>query len=65
MLCLERIVRTPVAVYFIFAGESLVTSYLSKIDWANGFPLDIVELKLQCLLMELRHLQYVANFIFS
>jgi hypothetical protein len=46
-------------------GLGLVTSYLSKIDWADGFPLDIVELKLQRLLMELRHLQYVANFIFS
>ena len=37
-------------------GMNLVVSYLSKIDWAD-FPLDIVELKLQRLIAELRHLQ--------
>jgi hypothetical protein len=45
-------------------GLGLVTSYLSKIDWAHGFPLDIVEIKLRRLLTELKRLQYVANFIF-
>ena len=43
---------------------SLVTSYLSKIDWAHSFPLDIVEIKLWWLLTELKHLQYVANLMF-
>jgi hypothetical protein len=47
-------------------GMGLVTSYLSEIDWAQDFPLDIVELKLQHLLEELRHLQYVtALFLYS
>jgi hypothetical protein len=46
-------------------GLGLVTSYLSKIDWAHGFPLDLVEIKLQRLLTELKELQYVANFIFG
>jgi hypothetical protein len=45
-------------------GMALVTSYLSKIDWAHGFPLDIVEIKLQRLLTELRHIQYVACLVF-
>ena len=44
-------------------GMGLVTSYLSKIDCAHGFPLDIVDIKLQCLLTELRHIQYVACFV--
>ena len=39
-------------------GMGLVISYLSKIDW-TGFPLDLVELKLQRLIAELRHHQYV------
>ena len=37
-------------------GMGLVISYLSKIDWAHGFPLDIVEIKLQRLLTEFKHL---------
>src|SRR5262245_3208250 len=45
-------------------GMGLITAYLSKIDWANGFALDIVEIKLQCLVTELKHLQCIANFIF-
>jgi hypothetical protein len=45
-------------------GRALVTSYLSEIDWSHGFPLDIVEIKLQRLLTELTHLQYVANFVY-
>jgi hypothetical protein len=39
-------------------GLGCVCSYLSKIDWAD-FPLDIVEIKLQRLIAELKHLQYV------
>jgi len=35
-------------------GMGLIVSYLSKIDWTS-FPLDLVELKLQCLIMELDH----------
>jgi hypothetical protein len=40
-------------------GMSLITSYLSKISWTTGFPLDLVELKLQRLVTELKSLQYV------
>ena len=35
-------------------GMGLVVSYLSKIDWTAGFPLDLVELKLQRLISELK-----------
>ena len=44
-------------------GMALVVSYLSKINWTTGFPLDIVELKLQRLVAELKRLQYVSHFI--
>lgn len=45
-------------------GMGLVISYLSKIKWTD-FPLDLVELKLQRLIAELKSLQYVSNlFIF-
>ena len=37
-------------------GMGLVVSYLAKINWA-GFPLDLVELKLQRLVTELKILQ--------
>jgi hypothetical protein len=40
-------------------GLGHVCSYLSKIDWADDFPLGIVAIKLQRLLMELKHLQYI------
>jgi hypothetical protein len=42
-------------------GMGLVVSYISKITWAD-FPLDIVELKLQRLIAELKYLQYVFIF---
>src|SRR5260370_40456484 len=42
-------------------GMGLVISYLSKINWAAGFPLDLVELKLQQLVTELKVLQCVPN----
>jgi hypothetical protein len=42
-------------------GMGLVTSYLSKINWSMGFPLDLVELKFQRLITELKHLQCVPN----
>ncbi|KAI9448642.1 hypothetical protein F5148DRAFT_1153436 [Russula earlei] len=38
-------------------GMGLVISYLLKIHWTHDFPLDLVELKLQHLIDELRHLQ--------
>jgi hypothetical protein len=41
-------------------GLGLICSYLSSIDWADDFPLDIVEIKLQRLLAELKQLQYVT-----
>jgi hypothetical protein len=42
-------------------GLGLVCSYLSKIDWADNFPLIIVEIKLQRLISELKHLWYVFS----
>ena len=39
-------------------GMGLVVAYLSKINWTTGdFPLDLVELKLQRLITELKSLQ--------
>jgi hypothetical protein len=38
-------------------GMGLVVLYLSKINWTTGFPLDIVELKLQRVITELKGLQ--------
>jgi hypothetical protein len=38
-------------------GMGLVMSYLSKINWIKDFPLDLVELKLQRLIDELKHIQ--------
>jgi hypothetical protein len=43
-------------------GMGLVVSYLSKINW-TGFPLDLVELKLQRLVTELKYLQYVLTLV--
>lgn len=40
-------------------GINLVVSYLLKINWTN-FPLDLVEIKLQRLITELKFLQYVS-----
>jgi hypothetical protein len=40
-------------------GLGCVCSYLSGIDWADNFSLDIVEIKLQWLIRELKHFQYV------
>ena len=44
-------------------GMGLVVSYLLKINWTIDFPLDLVELKLQRLVTELKSLQYVSGFI--
>jgi hypothetical protein len=44
-------------------GMGIVVSYLSKINWA-GFPLDLVDLKLQRLLGELKKFQCVSNPLF-
>lgn len=43
-------------------GLSHVYFYLSKIDWADNFPLNIVEIKLQRLLTELKHLYIFIHF---
>ena len=43
-------------------GLGSVSAYLSKVDWADNFPLDIVEIKLQRLIVELQHHQYVLLF---
>lgn len=42
-------------------GITSVCSYLGKINWDDGFPLDLVEIKLQRLLMELRKHWCVAH----
>jgi hypothetical protein len=39
-------------------GMGLVVTYLSKMDWTS-FPLDLVDIKLQRLVAELKFLQYV------
>ncbi|KAF8236116.1 hypothetical protein L208DRAFT_1253301 [Tricholoma matsutake] len=39
----------------------LVISYFSKINWTQNFPLDLVELELQCLVTELIHLQCISE----
>jgi hypothetical protein len=44
-------------------GMGLVVLYLSKINWKIAFPLDLVELKLQCLVTELKVLQYIPDSI--
>ena len=44
-------------------GMGLVASYLSKINWTIGFPLDLVKLKLHCLVIELKVLQYIPDSI--
>ena len=44
-------------------GMGLITSYLSKINWAIGFPLDLVELKMQRLVAELKRHQCVPDFV--
>ena len=44
-------------------GMGLVVLYLSKINWTMGFPLDLVELKLQRLVTELKFLQCVPDLI--
>jgi hypothetical protein len=41
----------------------LASSYLSKIDWAHGFPLDIVEIKLRRLLTELKSVRGQLHFL--
>jgi hypothetical protein len=41
-------------------GMGVIISYLSKINWTDGFPLDLVELKLNRLVTELKDLQCVS-----
>ena len=42
-------------------GMGLVVAYLSKVNWAEGFPFDLVELKLQRLVAELKLVQCVLH----
>jgi hypothetical protein len=44
-------------------GMGLVVLYLSKINWMTGFPLDLVELKLQHLVTKLKFLQCIPDLI--
>jgi hypothetical protein len=41
-------------------GMGLIVLYLSKLNWTD-FPLDLVEIKLQHVVTELKHLQYVSD----
>ena len=41
-------------------GMGLVCSYLTNLDWTD-LPLDLAEIKLQCLLVELKQLQCISN----
>ena len=43
-------------------GLGSVCAYLSKIDWADNFPLNIVKIKLQRLIVELQLHQYILLF---
>ncbi len=43
----------------------LVISYLLKINWTTGFPVDIVELKLQHLVTKLKLLQCILKTCFA
>ena len=43
-------------------GLGCVCAYLSEIDWADNFPLDIVKIKLRRLFTELQYHQYVFFF---
>jgi hypothetical protein len=42
-------------------GIACVCSYLAKVDWSDHFPLDLVEIKLQRLITELRYIWCVAG----
>ena len=46
-------------------GLGLICSYLSKINWADNFPLDIAEIKLQRLIIKLKIIRYVLFAIFG
>jgi len=46
-------------------GMGLIMSYLSKINWIKDFPLDLMELKLQHLVNELKHIQWVPKWLFA
>ena len=43
------------------SGMGAVCSYLKKIDWAEGFPLDLIDVKLQRLNRELAYIMYVVS----
>lgn len=45
-------------------GIGCICSYLAKIDWSDHFPLDLVEIKLQRLITELRHIWCMAGSIY-
>ncbi|KAG6892044.1 hypothetical protein C0995_005839, partial [Termitomyces sp. Mi166 len=47
--CLEHVRRGKL-------GLGLVCLYLSKVNWAVNFPLDLVEIKLQRVISKLKHL---------
>jgi hypothetical protein len=42
-------------------GIGCICSYLAKIDWSDHFPLDLVEIKLQHIITELRYIWCVAG----
>ena len=42
------------------SGMGLVCTYLRKLNWSQGFPLDLVEIKLKRLTTELNNIMYVS-----
>jgi hypothetical protein len=47
------------------SGMGMVCSYLKKTNWSEGFPLDLVQIKLQRLSVELRFLMYSLTLIIA
>ena len=42
----------------------LVCAYFNKLNWTANVPLDLVEIKLQCLSTELIHLRYTSTIYY-
>ena len=47
------------------SGMGLISAYLKKIDWSQGYPLDLVKIKLDRLSTELRFIVYVYIYTVS
>ena len=45
------------------SGMGIICAYLKKLDWVQGFPLDLVNIKLQQLNKELLSIMYVISYV--